>query len=382
MWLEKKQARDAREEAPTNPGKSFVAAKGFWFLLLMAFFLFAIAYIVGFGFQGKELHLYFKDLFFAIGIAFLVTWGFTRLIEVPHVANYVAEKLADLMFGEQYLTSIKSSLPELRKRIDRVLYGEAALGYPWSLYNFVNNQVHEFYSSSFRRNFTVEITCKRTNQDETSWREKTTYLYVRNRRDTKPPIIKIYHKADMIEEVPSDASEEDRKSVFNSRVTNLELRVGPFAFNAAVNDRTKLVRTNGVQEEIRVKWKVGRFYVEYDCEYSIPAEMVAGEDGKELRVEIVEEFLDRTRDDVYYVGVVEPTEDFSLVCDFPEDVRLELLKFSMGDPLAESPVPDIPTQGHGMITINGWLLPGHGGCVAWYGMEQDGARGGGRAAES
>src|SRR5437879_4624658 len=116
MWFMKKrgEGRLQKESQEAEPEAPF----GFTSLLLLAVSLFAVAYIVAFGFHPGEWRAYVKDLLFAIGTALLVTWGFTRLVEIPHVAKYMARKLAEVMFGERYLRSIRSSLPDLRGRID------------------------------------------------------------------------------------------------------------------------------------------------------------------------------------------------------------------------------------------------------------------------
>lgn len=340
-------------------------------LLIGGCLLIALAYIVGYGWEREHLGMFVKDFFFAVATAVFVTWGLTRLMEIPHVADYVAGKLADLMFGEKYLASIRSSLPEIRKRIDRVVYGEAALGYPWSLYNFVNEKVHEFYKASFRRNFTVDIECRRDSQDPRlmHWRERTSYIYIRNKEDDKVATVRLFQKIFLGDIFPKTTSAEEKQKLFNQIVRRLEVRVGDVILMSAEGDRTRLVRSGGSagSNGETFKWEIDEVSLLYDFEYKIPAEILLRD---EVRIELLEEFIEPVRDDVYYLGMIEPTEDFTLVCNFPETVRLELLRFTMGDPETESPIGNISDLGHGMITINGWLLPGHGGCLAWYGMDR------------
>jgi hypothetical protein len=360
-------SRETTDQRETKDGARRSADVGAWSLLVAGCLLIALAYVVGYGWHPEQLRSFLKDFLFAVATAVLVTWGLTRLMEIPHVADYVAGKLADIMFGEKYLTSIRSSLPDIRKRIDRVVYGEAALGYPWSLYNFVNEKVHEFYKASFRRNFTVEIECRRDDNDPRlmRWREKTSYIYIRNREDKKVPAVRLFHKAYFGPILRKTDATDERRKLFNEMVTRLEVRVGDVILRGG-DDRTSLTRVGGSErKQEELKWEVDDSTLLLDFDYKIPPEVLARD---EVTIEILEEHLEPLRDDVYYLGMVEPTEDFNLVCNFPEDVRLELLRFTMTDPETESPVGESADRGHGMISINGWLLPGHGGCVAWYGM--------------
>src|SRR5438105_2577257 len=112
------------------------------------------------------------------------------MLLLPQTSDYVAEKLSDLMFGDKYLRRIANSLPIFRRRIDRVLFGEAEVASHQSLYNFMEGRLQTLYRASFRRNMNVEMRCTEEPDNFFLWRQKTSYTYVRNPLDPNPSVIK------------------------------------------------------------------------------------------------------------------------------------------------------------------------------------------------
>ena len=200
------------------------------------------------------------------------------------------------------------------------------------------------------------------------WREETKYVFVRNKADKRPPRVDMYYECDLDASVPVGTPREAQQAVFNSRVRSLQLRVAGRTFRSRPEDKTTLIASDGRADELLADWRILGFELSYSIHYPIPEEAFVRD---EALVEIVEEYLvDPVRDDIYYVYMNRPTEDFVLICNFPENVRLELVRFSMGG-ANQSATPERPMWGHGAMTINGWLLPGHGACVGWFGLASE-----------
>jgi hypothetical protein len=66
------------------------------------------------------------------------------------------------------------------------------------------------------------------------------------------------------------------------------------------------------------------------------------------------------RNDVYAMRMSLPTQNFTLICNAPSDVRLIPTSFD-----TTPPEESTEALGHVVIAINEWLLPGHGVCLAW-----------------
>jgi hypothetical protein len=333
-----------------------------WYLPVTAALFFLVAYLLHT--EHGETSRFFKEVSFAIATAFLVSWGFSVILDIPHVTHFITQKLADLLHGDRYLRSIEPSLPEIRRRIDRVLYGEATLAHPGTFYNFINDDVQILYQSSFRRNFTVQIQCSRLANGQARWQETTTYIYVRNRLDKHPTPLR--HR---IERVLTDAelavARKDLDVFFESYVNRLRLTIGDNVFTQVENDKKRLKQKDG-SGEITVEYSLNEGAFAYWLMHPI-SEDVLHEKG--VAIEILDETVVPARDDLYYSSVSLPTEDFTVVCSFPSDVRLELIRFASGNSGGVDPPSSF---GHALATINGWLMPGHGVCVGWFGLAASG----------
>jgi len=343
------------EDEATDKGSVSLAL---WYLPVSAVFFFAIAYILGT--HRSEEAVFFKEVLFAIGTAFLVSWGFSALLDIPHVSNSVIACVADLLLGEEFLRRKRMLLPDLRRRIDRVVYGEAQLVHPGSLYNAVNDQLEELFKSSYRRNFTVEIVCTEAGIDKVHWLETTRYIYVRNPVDPQPMVISIESERALTQSEYAVA-DPDPEGFFAAHV-KLGFKIGLSAF---VQDpkapKPKLVEKGG-SDFVDVTVKVEGGVLKYSFDYRVTRQALT---GRGVDIEIVEELTKRRRDDIYYSFVSLPTEDFTLVGHFPKDVRLEAIRFAPGG----SGGVETSAMGRAMVTINGWLMPGHGACLGWYGLE-------------
>lgn len=352
------EAADSQDRPPdedeTTQKRSLSLA--LWYLPVAALFFFTLAYILGS--HTTEPAAFFREVLFAIGTAFLISWGFSALLDIPHVSNSVVACVADLLLGEEFLRRKRTLLPDLRRRIDRVVYGEAQLVHPGSLYNAVNDQLEEIFKSSYRRNFTVEIVCSEEGTDKIRWMETTRYIYVRNPADQQPMVIGIESER-ALTQTESIAAVADPKGFFSSHV-KLSFKIGGSVF---VQDaKEPRLAEKGGKDVIDLVVTIEAQVLKYSFNYQVTRQ---GFTARGVDVEIVEEVTKERRDDIYYSFVALPTEDFTLVGHFPKDVRLEAIRFAPGS----SGGVETSARGRAMVTINGWLMPGHGACLGWFGFD-------------
>jgi hypothetical protein len=178
-----------------------------------------------------DARLFLKDICFALGTACVVSLVFGVLLELPVTSDFVARKLSDLIFGDEYLRRIRPSLPDLKKRIDRVLLGEEELASQHGLYNFMENRLEALYKSSVRRNMSSEIRCIEQ-ESQLLWKHKTSYTYVHNRLDTIKAVIMSQRSLDIRKEwLPRNT--EASVEAFNKIVSRLKVQIGPYEYESS-----------------------------------------------------------------------------------------------------------------------------------------------------
>ena len=324
-----------------------------------------------------EARLFVKDILFAIATACIVSLIFGLLLELRATSDFIVRKLSDLIFGDEYLIQSRYSLPDLKKRIDRVLFGEAELASQHSLYNFMENRLEALYRASVRRNMSSEIRCiEQPNDDRLLWKRKTSYVYVRNRLDTNEAVIQSRRSMDIPTEwLPKDNATDDEKGVaFNKIVALLNVRVGIDEYESTATDRRVLIRVSKapskMPESLPVEFDFHHGKLNYRFGCSLPLEML--HDRSEVMVEILDDhFMLREPGNLLYSSVTSPTEMFSLDCYFPEGTRLEPGRFFWR---ALQEMREVKTEiGAMSVRIPGWLLQGEGACVAWFLPERVGS---------
>jgi hypothetical protein len=341
-------------------------------LLVALFILFcAVGYIIGYSplFENlihAEARLFIKDVLFAIGTACLISLLFGLLLELPETSDFVAKKLSDLIFGEEYLRRIAPSLPLVRRQIDRVLFGEAELASRYSLYNFMEDRLQDLYRVSFRRNFSAEFRCTLEKDDLLLWTRRTNYTYVRNRLDPSEAVIPSLSSLDIPAAwLPKTNEKKDQAEAFNRIVRRLAVKVGSCQYERSDPARMALrcedASRSKMPSEIEIEHNFNDGKLNFWFECKPPLEMLR----KELHVEIIyETFTLRNAGNLLFVSVAGPTEDYALDCYFPDNTRLEAARFYWrGIPA----MADLRTE-YGAISVKipGWLLQGEGGCVAWF----------------
>lgn len=412
------------KKATTNSSENFTAPlsiderQRFVQFVIMALFFVALAYIGGWaelpyiaGRHESATREYLGDLLFAIATAALVSFTFSRVLDLPEVSNEFVKKLNGIvsseehstrtttalnkvLHSEEYLLSLNANgyLYELRDRLDRALYGGASLSDKDSLYNFVAGRLSSQYSQPFRRDVVIQLNCE---QDATClrWEESRTFYYIPN-GTTDPEFPELHFSTmelltqswlDTLGIQNGDPDTQSKALLDTIEAGTLIVGVSGIGFLKYVyqpgdktltldknaTDVTKLGSLTG-KESIAVtsraldenlRWRFG-----YD--FAFPAAFRT-KDVREVKVETFIRRKKPIRDDVYYLDLRRPARNISLTCRFPPGIRLEFAKFQMKghDELSLDELR--PRESYGFSRIDGWALPGHGLCVAWYGFGRD-----------
>lgn len=296
---------------------------------------------------------YWRAVFFALAHASVVVGAFSLLLELPHITNFIVREIGKLMYGREYLERNKSLIPGIRRTADLIFYGKPALEYPGSLYNFIDKNIHRYYISHYRRQYQEVVELKFAPSGLLIFESRTKYILVLNRSSNVPlePI-----------EIPyfSSVTIDDTIRELKDHLLSLELIVGANRFLLDVN-KTSLERRGSVTGEpvaIPLTIETVGDRIDYSFTYT-PPDALFSELG-ELPIEIYERTQLRYKNDVYAIRMGLPTQNFVIICNAPEGVRLIPTSFDI-DPQEES----TEAIGHVVLPINEWLLPGHGVALGW-----------------
>jgi hypothetical protein len=395
-------------------------------LLLMAGFLLLVAYIVGWSNQPfledrhhSLLREYLGDVLLAIAMAAMVSFTFSRVLDLPDVSRAIVEKLqgvlggkehtqhlreiiGEVVFREGYLDILDESnrLPELRKDIDKRLYGgEARMGED-SLYTFVSDHLMKLYSDPYRRDFIVRINCK-LEGSWLIWDEMSSFTFVRNKGTERKGIkgteectkgergcevnfsIRDQITPSWLEELGNDQPTDLlRKTIEDARLMVGVSSLGflTYHFNSAEmrleldqSSPTSQCYAKPPQTIPIVPQPLNKDLVwGYSTELAFPDEL---KDEPEVKVEWMMKRKKPLRDHVYYLDLRLPTRNVTLVARFPDEIRLEIATFQLLGHHDPSLDDARPKHGYGLGRISDWALPGHGMCLSWYGFDR--GKGGG-----
>jgi hypothetical protein len=374
----RKKNKDAKASSDgTSPSLPSETARrehsdSMWSLALAALFFLAIAFICGYTnalahYVDKNVRDFLKDVALATATALGVSWGFTRLLEVPHVTRVIVTMLRDLVFGEQYLRSVgNQSLEDFRRRIDKVLYGDEAVGYRWSLYNFLEHRIHPLYGAPYRRRFNTRVECRVRDDDWFHWKQVTTYIYVHN-GSSGDGVVRFSRTAPVHESMKDKAAANASAEVFNTLIESVSVSMGEVTYSSDTGDRTKLVgrwktKPSASLATIQAEIVIDAETISYSFACPIPSELLLGD----TFVSITENRLvARTNGDVFFSIMNAPTDGMMLDCYFPEFVRIEPAQFSLDASRLNALSPLKAGHAHASIEVPGWLIPGHGACFAW-----------------
>ena len=376
----------------------------FTMMLLLAGFLLLLAYVVGWSEQpflqnrhDSLVREYLGEVLLALALAALVSFTFSRILDLPEVSRTMVQKLTgilnspdhskrlqkifgDLIYDKSYLQNLASSrLLELRQWIDEKLYGgEGRMGKE-SLYHFVTNQLPTLYSLPYRRDLLVQIDCTVDDKREwLIWDETTSFVHVRNGGPQPKGREVSFHVHDQympswLEELKSEnASKLLRRTIIDARlqvgVTHrgfLTYRFDEAEMQLTLDQDASSLDYANPDPAIPIVPKIVDRDLRWGCsmEFGFADEL---KDEPEVKVELMMRRKKPLRDDMYHLDLKLPTRGVTLVAHFPDEIQLEIASFQLLGYRDPSINDARPKHGHAFERIAHWALPGHGMRLSWY----------------
>lgn len=290
------------------------------------------------------------EIYFAIGHACLVVGLFSIIIELPQITRYIANELGKIIYGREYLKRHSYQLKQIRKTIDEVDFGEAELLYRGSLYGFIDKNVHQYYVSNYRREYLENVEIRYQDKDYVVFRARTEYVLAKNRARGAP--------ADTLV-VRFGNAQSDLSGPITIHDVLIKLSVGLGEHVFLLDDKKAQLRCRheGCGPVILEQQSDDPNRLSYGFEIRVPEDAVS--DG-EVQVSIDEMTRQQRRASVYSIRMSDPTQNFTLTCSSPDDMRLEPSSFDLSTVVENS-----EAYGHIVLAIRDWLLPGHGVSLVW-----------------
>jgi hypothetical protein len=285
------------------------------------------------------------------------------------MVGQLRNELQDFFYKDHYLRDYPQLIERLEKEIVKIRYPTA----PPALYEFLHDREEMVYRSSYRRNLTVVLKCV-VRPDHLLWTEEDQYFYERNAADS----------ADGAEVTPYIEEDLDpswltpdgqlKHRGFGGIVEEMKLTVGTeklgFVTYRSVPNEEIMRRTDATHgvtapPEIAVTLNPVppsdegcQWVLRFGYDFRFPKEF---RDEESVQVIAFGKWRKILRDDVYFIRMERVTHQATVTCNFGQSLTVETLKYEWQSVRAAT--PSSRTVAH----CDGWLLPGHGVCVAWYG---------------
>jgi hypothetical protein len=256
-------------------------------------------------------------------------------------------------------TDIAQALGDLRRTIDKRFIGTAVEDKD-SLYTYVENHVSPLYAGAHREQEGIVFQCRRV--DQAAQFDLT--LDTRLQPPALPgrPIepIEIGYQEPLLPNITSVSDVRSRQLV------ELQLTLAGVRYRSN-DERTLLVPENPAKlpndfpKEIEIVVTVKERYAVFRYAVEVPESLTAKPFDYKARTV----WFRPTDPDFFTFTVSRPTRVFTLVCNFPDDVLLQVGQFALTDKIdSESILPE-PKLGTANVRMTDWLLPGHGVVVVW-----------------
>ena len=285
------------------------------------------------------------------------------------MVGQLRNELQDFFYKDHYLRDYPQLIERLEKEIVKIRYPTA----PTELYEFLRDREEMVYRSSYRRNLTVVLKCT-VRPDHLLWTEEDQYYYERNAADsTDGAEVTPYIEEDLD---PSwlTADGQLKHKGFGGIVEEMKLTIGTeklgfITYRSVPNEeilrRTDTNRSVTASDEVAVTLKPvspadegGPWVLRFGYDFRFPKEF---RDEESVQVIAFGKWRKILRDDVYFIRMERVTHQATVTCNFGQSLTVETLKYEWQSVRAAT--PSSRTVAH----CDGWLLPGHGVCVAWYG---------------
>ncbi len=309
----------------------------------------------------------------ALGVDWLLDKIFGRTSGKPDWVDAVGEKLEGILYDGKYLVANPSALPRVKSSLREATFPHVEK----ELYDYLGDRMESVFKASYRRNFTAII--EGAHDGTTiSWKEEDSYVYVVSPDDpaTDPEVMFAYE--DDIPDAHWNTPLEELER-FGTVVRELKLICGtddlgyltyvsqPGTKELRLQDAGKYAGEPDLDPKIDVTF--GRVdedetpQISFRYQFRFPKKLRA---KGEIHVYAEGKWDTRARDDVYFLRLSKLTHDLTVQCTFEPKARVETVKYEWKRATEEPPLRP------GIAQCHGWLLPGNGVCVAWYGVRRPG----------
>jgi hypothetical protein len=276
-------------------------------------------------------------------------------------------ELQDFFYRGDYLRDSPQFMERLEKEIVRARYPAI----DEELHTYWRQREDLVFLSSHRENLTISIRCV-PKADHLLWTQEDAYSYIRNPADLSTiPEIRPYVE----EDIDDSSLAAGRIDVFGSIVEEMHFEIGTdslgFVEYTSVPGQAHLVISSGTPpfsapDRVDVAFNIvepeeeGQLRtLRFGYEFRLPSAL---RDQETVKFKGTGRWRKIRRDDMYFIRMERVTHRMTVSCNMTPPLHVDTVRFEWRPVRAKSP-------SSGAITnFDDWLLPGHGLCVAWYGI--------------
>ncbi|HUP59593.1 MAG TPA: hypothetical protein VNA69_04150 [Thermoanaerobaculia bacterium] len=297
----------------------------------------------------------------------------TGLLTAENIRKPFREELEEMLFDQKYI----SEHPKVIGRLEGAL--EAAknkVNLPKDLSNYLAPRLTRMYLGSYRRNF--RLTMNATIDAAAgliAWKRRTYYEFVRNDAlaQTGPEVT-----SSVITTIPQKLRNQSAASFekFGTVLKAIRLSIRDFTGGPSLTfegrEATRLVPVDQADGsvvpppiDVTFKYHPEEHSVEAVFKYAFPD---AFQRMPVVSVDIEKEFISELEDGLSFLRVAQPTFGYSVQTNFTPSLPhpYEIAVFEWTEVGRNTSKYD---SKEGSAQLTGWLMPGNGLCIAWYGTK-------------